>query len=268
MKKDVFYKVAQLTVSVIVLASSQNLFAHSVFQTTTVVEGGSKYSSVYNNLVIGHGCPNPKGGANLPIIGNTFAFPDGVSSTVWASGTLTTLGLDEIASLPSFTRIPSRDVWEKGGTNWGSQPTTFLTGVGSHSYQGALPGNATKGLIPFSMGPIFINEDSCANSVTFEVAVIDVCKATTLKAMTKYTANIWASGGVVPEFDVINPSDSHHYNSAATYTVTRDIGISGAIPSRDLAGTLCGAGIDYFVKADKAQLYRDLKIPGVFPRSH
>jgi hypothetical protein len=264
MKKDVLHKVAQLTVSAIVLASSQNLFAHSVFQTNTVVEGGSQYSSVYNNLVIGHGCENPQGGANLPVIGNTFAFPD-QNATVWTkAGTLTLLGLDEIASIPGFTRIPSRDVWEKGGTNWGPEPSTLLTGVGSHSYQGSLPGTSTKGLIPFSMGPVVINSDSCAKSVTFEVAVIDVCKVTTLAAMTKYTANIWASGGVVPEFDAINPPGSHHYNAAAKYTVTR----STDIPSHNLANTPCGAGIDYIVKATKAQLYRDLKIPGFFPKSH
>ena len=263
MKKDVFYKVGQLTVSAIVLASSQNILAHTRMEYSTVVEN----TKSYNAMVTGHGCKALSGSAKLPVIATNYVFPDGTDSTVWVGLVKKTdLVTDDVISWGGlFSFIPSREVYNKNGINWG-RDATHGDPVGGYQWDGSLGGDKYLGLNTFRMSAAVIPADSCAKSVTFQVAAIDVCKITTLAAATENTLNVWAPA-VGSVWDHAGSAGTADYNSPATYKITRDTD-TNPIPVRNGLLQTCGAGFDYIVKPSAVQLNHDLPIPGVYPKSH
>jgi hypothetical protein len=268
MKKQMFLKLAPI--GFCLLASGQDVFAHTRLTVAKVLEGADK---IYNNIGIGHGC-----GEN-PVIANSFAFPD-ETGIVYANNLAT--GLDPIniatTGAPVITRIPSRDVFAFGQLSLGDPalngktPTEASNPVGSQSWynstvstdpvQNAINGNGVpphgnKGLVPIQISGVIIDPKSCAKSIKYEVAVMDVCIPTPLNSVIPgSTANGWipASGGN----NWLATSKEDPAPSPATYTVTRDP--KNKIPRKNGDGTLCKKGIDYVVKPTQTQLNRDLPI--------
>jgi hypothetical protein len=248
----------KFTLCAIALVSSQNLFAHTTLQVSSVTEGGSTYTSNYNNLVIGHGCKNGvKDTPNSPIVANTYIWPEFATASVYVSGSLTPAEIapTDLINQPKITVMPGTNVFAKNGINWGSN-TNFTSPVGAYAWQGNLPGSSAKGFVPLSVGQTHIVPASCAKSVTIEVDVLDVCNITTFKAASEKTVDVWASQ-VGSKWEAKTPTD--HLGDAATYKVNRDL------PNNPLAPA-CGAGIDYTIKASAEQIDSQLNIPKVYPK--
>jgi hypothetical protein len=285
MNRSKLQKIAFCTLTAGVLAASQNVLAHTRLQTSTVTEG----KTVYNNATIGHGCaPAVAGAANSPVIANSMVFPDGTDSMVYkiipaipevpaVPATDTTPEIPAIPAIPAsrelaegtiddyiawggkISHIPSKDVFEKTAIEFGREGLAGANAVGNHSWKGALPGNNNVGLVPIKIGAAFINEASCANSVTFRVAIADICKITKVTGFNEHTVNFWT-----PVVDGSNfngdPLNPHHYNSPATYKITRDL------VAHPLDGACPNGGIDVEIDPSAAQLNHDLPIPGVWPK--
>lgn len=247
----------QLTLCAMALVSSQNLFAHTTLQVSSITEGGSKYTSNYNNIVIGHGCKNGIAGTpNSPIIANTYIWPELASAIVWVDGSATTIDPLTLINQPKITPMPGKNIFEKNGLNWGSDKT-FTTPVGAYAWQGDLPGSGAKGFVPLSVGETHIVPASCAKSVTFEVNDLDVCKITTFAGASEKYVDVWASN-VGSKWDTKTPLD--HLGAAAKYKVNRDL-LNNPLPSCTPSG-----GIDYVIKASAAQIDSQLNIPKVYPK--
>ena len=248
----------QLTLGAIALVSSQSLFAHTTLQVSSVEEGGSKYTSNYNNLVIGHGCKNGIAGKpNSPIVANTYIWPEFKTATVWANGKLTAKIPTDLMNQPKITTMPGTNVFAKNGINWGDD-TTFTALVGAYAWQGNLPGSGAKGFVPLVVGETHIVPASCAKSVTIEVDVLDVCNITTFANASTKTVDVWIS-------DVGSKWDANtalaDIGAAAKYTVNR------VLKSNPLPKNCSPAkGTDYVIKATAAQIDAQLKIPGIYPK--
>ena len=57
--------------------------------------------------------------------------------------------------------------------------------------EAALPGIGYTGPIPFKTDAITIKADSCAKTVTFVVAIADVCGLTNTSGFSDETVNLW-----------------------------------------------------------------------------
>jgi hypothetical protein len=274
MKNNMFQKTAFFALTAGVLAASQGVLAHTTLQTPIATEG----KTVYNNATIGHGCapastvPNTP---NSPVIANSIIFPDGTDSLVSVDGVF-----DEKAVVDTYiywggkiSHIPSRDVFEKNAIEFGRQGLAGGNAVGSHSWKGDLPGNGVVGLVPIKISGAFLvtgysvidnivvadGEDSCINSVKFQLAIADICKITNESGMDDHTVNLWTPAVVGSRFNG-NPANPHHYNSPATFTITRDLTKFPLQPS------CAGIGHDVVVAPSADQINHDLPIPGVWPK--
>ena len=247
----------QLTLCAMALVSSQSLFAHTTLLVKEVEEGGSKYTSNYNNLVIGHGCKNGIAGKpNSPIVANTYIWPEFKTATVWANDKLTAKIPTDLMNQPKITTMPGTNVFAKNGINWGGD-TTFTALVGAYAWQGNLPGSGAKGFVPLVVGQTHIVPASCAKSVTIEVDVLDVCNITTFAAASTKTVDVWISDVNSKWAAKTALAD---IGAAAKYTVNR------VLKSNPLPKCSPAQGTDYVIKASAAQIDAQLKIPGIYPQ--
>lgn len=257
MEHTTLQKIAFCALTAGVLAASQNVLAHTRLQTPIAVEG----TLVYNNATIGHGCASESGGANRPVIANSIVFPDGTDSTVSIDGVVQEGAIvdDFIAWGGKIAHVPSRDVFEETAIEFGRGGLSAKNAVGSHSWEGELPGDGVVGLVPIRIKGAFINEASCANSVTFRLAIADICKITKMSGFNKHTVNFWT-----PAMDGSNfngdSTDEHHYNTPATFKITRNL------DDHPLPDSCEGVGVDVVVDPSADQLNHDLPIPGVWPK--
>lgn len=237
-----------------ILAATQGVWAHTRLQTPVTTEG----ARVYNASVIGHGCENPAGGDNLPVIAHSTVFPDGIDSTITVNGAVVD-GAEVTDYVENWggqmSYIPSRDVFSQGRAV--KDPNGNVVGV--QAWHGSLPGDQAVGLVPFRVSALVINEASCAQSVTFRVAAADICKLTKISGFNDNTVNLWIPA-VGSKFDGLginaDGSNAHGYNSPATYKITR----TSALPAE------CAAAEDVVIDPSAAQLNRNLPIPGIWPR--
>lgn len=229
------------------LVASQSALAHTKLQTPTAVEG----TRVYNNAAIGHGC-----GEN-PVIANSIVFPDGTDSIVKINGAPVSGAIvdDYISWGGLISHIPSKDVFAKSDVKWGRAGLAGNNAVGNHSGYGSIPAHGYVGLVPFRVNAAVINAESCAQSVTFNVAIADICKVTSVSNFTAETVNLWTPA-VGSKFDGVGLDG---YNSPATYKITRDL-VKNPLPS-----TCNGVGVDVVVDPSADQLNADLPIPGAWP---
>ena len=259
MKQKTLNTFAFTALTVGILAASGSVSAHTRLQTNTVVEG----TRVYNNATIGHGCaPAVIGAPESPVIANSIVFPDGTDSTIKDSAGNSLSGtVDDYISWGGsiFAHIPSKDVFSNSVIEYGRAGFAgrLTQGpVGNHSWNGKLPGNDNVGLVPFRISTPVFPSTSCAKSVTFRVAIADICKVTNVAGMNDLTVNLWTPA-VGSKFD--GKSGDHGYNSPATYKITRDL------TKNPIDEANCGAGLDVVVDPSAAQLDHDLPIPGVWP---
>jgi hypothetical protein len=263
MEHNTFKKIAFYTLTAGVLVASQSVLAHTRLQTNTTPEG----KTVYNNATIGHGCATvagaPAGTPRGAVIANSMIFPDGTDSTVSIGGAVVEGAItdDYIAWGGKISHIPSKDVFEKSVMERGRAGLAGANAVGNHSWDGKLNGDGYTGLVPIKISGAFINPDSCANSVTFRVAIADICKITNVAGFSDQTVNLWTPA-VGSNFD---GAGLHGYNSPATYKITRDL-VAQPLPETDQNGNACGAGVDVVIDPTADQLNHDMPIPGVWPK--
>lgn len=235
------------------LAASQSGFAHTRLQTPTVLEN----TRVYNNIAIGHGC------GEAPVMGTSVVFPDSTATaTSKPAGNTSATPADagavtnwiEGAGEGYAKKVYSTELFSLEGQKTSALGNTvgFWAGGGN-----TLPPHNYVGLVPFKTDPIKIQPASCAKTVTFVVAIADVCKLTNRDGFSEATANLW-SPIVGSNYD----GTADHY-TPATLKVVRNIegtpatAITAAIPANPLPAE-CGDGLDITITPTAQQLNRDM----------
>jgi hypothetical protein len=159
--------------------------------------------------------------------------------------------LDYIEAVPAIKKVISNAAFKKSVVAHGRADKV----VGIHSWNGSVAAHDTVGLVPMMIGGVKIIDGSCAKSVTFKVAVADICRITKVAKFTDSTAvNFWTP---LVDGSLFNRADGE--SEATSLTVTRTSS-SGALPDN------CGQGVDVVVTPSAAQLNHDMPIPGVWPK--
>lgn len=162
------------------VAASQGAFAHTRLETSTVPEA----TRVHNRVSIGHGCP-PATDRNATF-GTDVVFPNAVSYTpvigvdsTSGNGTAkvytTTPAADyysPLAGIGTFIRIGGP--WPEANikVDVANNHDGFWTGGKSYDQEISTPIQ-----VDFNANAITIKPESCARSVTFELAIADICDA-------------------------------------------------------------------------------------------
>lgn len=236
------------------IVTAKAVSAHTALQTKTIEEG----ATTYNNIVIGHGCgqevsdnnPNPK---KYPVIAQSVVFPDGDKSIIAVDGEVVeNKPLSHYVSWGNkIQAIQSNDVFDK---NTVLEKTDATGNVVGFSYRGGkLPYNI-HGLIPFRISAITLNpelgqgvERTCANSVTFKIAIADICKITPTSKFNDDAVQFW-----MPKKDNDNTKFGIDEDRSASLTITR---------KNNLPDNCNGVGYDVIVTPSGEQLIRDMPIP-------
>lgn len=197
------------------------------------------------------------------MIAQSVVFPDADAVITDAAGNLlagsindyvtkwTTVGADVGTGFGS--KIKNTDVFEHEGLKLNATADR----IGFYGIEGDLPGVGYIGLTPFRTS-VAINPTSCAKSVTFKIAVADICKITTADKITTETVNTWvptANGS-----SLFNNPLMKGYGSPASMKVVRAMTAIGSTPAVNPLPDACGAGIDVVVTPSGAQIDRDLPI--------
>ncbi|MFI3218729.1 MAG: hypothetical protein QX189_06360 [Methylococcales bacterium] len=246
-----FKKLAVCTIITGLFTISQATFAHTSLQVGTINEN----TATYNNVVIGHGCA-PIGSTitSNPVIAQSVVFPDGIDSSITnAAGTAmggvitdyvtNWITVGATAGTGFGAKIKNTDVFTKEGLKLANGSPDR---VGFYGLEGELEGVGYVGLNPFRTAKVIINPTSCAKSVTFKMAVADICKATKFP-IPDGAANIWMPAGTGSSFDSLALDG---YGSAPSLKVVR----TSILPPA------CGAGVDVIVTPSGAQIDHDLPI--------
>ncbi|WP_458504251.1 hypothetical protein [Methylobacter sp.] len=244
------------------IAASQSAFAHTRLQSPTILEG----TRVYNNVVIGHGCHNHAANNNsTPVGGTSVVFPDATATvTSKPAGSAASVAGTPAGSVTDWVsgagegyskKILSKEVFssEAQKTNSLGNAVGFWTGGGS------LPGVGYTGLIPFKTDAITIKPESCAKTVTFVVAISDICELTNTAGLSDETVNMWTPA-VGSNYDGVG---LHAYNSPATLKVVRNTtGTAATLTSAAVAANplpaACGEGLDITITPTAEQLNHDM----------
>jgi hypothetical protein len=245
------------------IAASQGAIAHTRLQTPTILEG----TRVYNKEAITHGCHNNVTNSNsTPVLGTSAVFPDATATVVSkpvgaaASDPATPAG-DITAWLEGAgegysKKVYSTDIFTLEGQKFNSLGNVvgYWTGGGN-----TLPGISYTALIPFKTDAITIKSESCANSVTFVLAIADICELTNINGFNDETVNLWTPA-VGSNYDGVG---LHGYNSPATLKVVRNTTgtpatlTTAAVAANPLPAS-CGAGVDITVTPTAEQINRDM----------
>ncbi len=178
------------SLTVALFAASQGAFAHTRLEIPTVPEGTTvghaQSGKVFNYVVIGHGCPPTA--TRQPTFGTTVVFPNAVSYTpvigVNSKNTGATAGLAGAV----YTTNPASGYYSPlagigqiirtgGPWDYNNNKADALGNVdgfwaGGKSYDQTI---STPVNIPFYTHAMTIKPQSCARSVTFELAIADFC---------------------------------------------------------------------------------------------
>ena len=250
----IFKKLAICTLITSSFALSQIATAHTTIQIGTINEG----IATYNNVVIGHGCA-PAGSTitSNSVVAQSVVFPDGIDSIVTRSDGVAATSIAQFvtnwmtvgttAGTGFGSKIKNTDVFEKEGLKLANGSSDR---VGFYGTEGELSGVGYLGLIPFRTAKVAIDRNSCANSVTFKVAIADICKVTKLQNLADGVANIWMPSGTGSNYDTFQLDG---YGSPAALKVVRAI-------TNPLPASCNGIGFDVTVTPSAAQINRDLPI--------
>ena len=174
-----------LTTAVMVVVS-QGAYAHTRFEIPTILEK----SKVHNRVTISHGCMLPSGVVGQPTYGTNVIFPNattyspviGVDSTgantnvskVYTTNPASTY-YSPLAGIGTFIRnggpFPS--------SQYKADPLNNIDGfwTGGQNYDQTI---STPVQPDFFVNAITINPASCARSVTFYAAIVDLCNSATV----------------------------------------------------------------------------------------
>lgn len=216
--------------TIAIVAANQGAFAHTTLQTPQINEN----TRVYNNAVIGHGCAN-----HASVFGTSVVFPDGVDSTITVNGVTSAEPLTSFVANwgNSVQMIQSDDTFPMQGV----KRDALGNAVGFWAGGGPLDHDLV-GLIPFRTNAVLIEPTSCARSVTFEIAIVDVCVLTTLAGFSDETVNLWT------------PLVGSSYDAAESEAAILKVNRTSALPAE------CGEGVDVVVTPSAAQLNRDMPV--------
>lgn len=274
-KSITFNKLAicSLTTAAMV-ATGQGAFAHTRLQSPVIAEGVRNY----NNEAIGHGCHNEVANdTSIPVMGTSVVFPD-VTATVtskpvgataadpatpagvvtdWVSGAGD--GYSKKVYTHDLFAVEGQKFYIENKVGSNGVVTKVPHAVGYWTGGGSLPGVSYIGLIPFRTDAVFIKPESCANSVTFVVAIADVCEMSTISGFNDENVNLWTPA-VGSNYD---GAGLHGYNSPATLKVVRNTTgtpatlTTAAVAANPLPAS-CGAGLDITVTPTAEQINRDM----------
>ena len=269
------------------LLISGHALAHTRLQTATATEG----QRVFNSATIGHGCEALKENSpSLPVIANSIVFPDGTDSLVSFMEPVDDDNNPETPDVIKAVRktgrktsefiswggqishIISKDVFAKSQVKYSRRGFAGGNPVGVQSWSGNLPGDNVVGLVPLRINAAALKtgyntttgeiegDDSCVNSVTFRVAIADICKITNIAGFNDHSVNLWTPA-VGSRFD---GRGLHGYNSPATYKISRDV---AKYPFQaNCYATSLSPGIDVQIDPSAAQINSDMPIKGIWPK--
>jgi len=197
-----FKKLAMCSLTAAAMAAaSQGVFAHTRLETSTVPEG----TRVHNRVSIGHGCP-PATDRN-DTFGTTVVFPNAVSYTpvigvdsTSGNGTAkvytTTPAADfyaPLAGIGTFIRIGGP--WPEAGikVDVANNHDGFWAGGRSYDQQVSTPIQ-----VDFNANAVTIKPESCARSVTFVLAIADICDVVPSATASDEEVLYWSP---IPNFD-------------------------------------------------------------------
>lgn len=263
-KSITFKKLAMYSLTTAAMAAvSQGAFAHTRVQSPIILEG----TRVYNNIVIGHGCHNPATNSNsAPLMGMSVVFPD-VTATVTSkpAGSAATVASASAGAVTDWVsgagegyskKIYSKEIYSSEAQKNSplGNPVGFWTGGGS-----SVPGLNYPALIPFKTDAVTIKPESCAKSVTFVVAISNICQLSNISGLNDETAHMWTPA-VGSNYDGVGLDG---YNSPATLKVVRNTtGTPATLTSAAVAANplpaACGEGLDITVTPTAAQMNRDM----------
>ena len=228
------------------VCASQFSFAHTRLKTPEILENAASHGSDYNASVISHGCENPTTGAvDINTLGTVVVFPDGKDSIISVDGATYSGPLTDFVTNwgNPVTKIQDRSIFGYEGYIKDSlgNKLGFWTGGGS-----GLTGGF-RAVVPFVTAGVIIEPTSCAKSVTFVVAIADICEITTPSGFNDQTVMMWTPA----VGSIYDGPGLHGFDSPATLKVTRSV---APLPAS------CGAGVDVVVKPSATQLNRDMRI--------
>lgn len=216
--------------------------AHTTFETPTLKEN----TRILNNVAIGHAC-----GEGTRVIGTSVVFPDGRDSTIIADGKVYDGPLSDFVSnwgpniQPLYSRAAFNEVDEKKG------PTGNVVGF----WAGGGPGmpDHMVAYVPFRVNATLIAPESCAVSVRFYAAIVDVCRITGVDQLHEPgVAEFWTPSDLGTVYDSETGGHGGHDNSAPL-TILRDL-------DANPLSAACGDGFTVEVRPSAQQLERDMPI--------
>lgn len=176
-----------LAVTVLLLASGQSALAHTRLETAVSPEA----IRVRNHVNIGHGCADPSGalateGAlkNQPTRGTSVVFPNAVSYTpiIGVDSTSDGKGTDKVFTTNKadayYSPLAGIAQLIRGYGPWASNIKVDAKKNKDGFWAGGIAFDqsiSTTVQVPFYTAAVSIVPTSCARSVTFELAIADVC---------------------------------------------------------------------------------------------
>ena len=259
-KTSNFKTLALGSLTLTALAASQGAFAHTRLETPTVPEA----TRVHNEVVISHGCPPTT--ARRPTFGTTVVFPNAVSYTpvigVNQNNTGATAGLAGAAYTTNqaatyYSPLAGIGAMINGGGPWmegngydagnlkvdsaGNKDGFWAGGV---AYDQTI---STYLAVPFFSAAITIAPASCARSVTFELAIADICDVTVPSTIAADTQVLYWSP--IPNF-LLGPAPGGPFGAPTANLASTNL--PGGIPAgpkysnydgyADAAHTIAGDG--------------------------
>jgi len=234
------FKRASMTAALLASAAFvQSAMAHTVLEVSSLAEA----TRAYNNVVIGHAC------GTTPVMGASVVFPDGASSIIKVNGQIHNGPLTDFVSNwgPSISVVQSNELFSESGVKRG--PTGNI--VGFWAGGGDVLSPDMIGRLPFRVNAVNIAPSSCATSVVFRVAIVDVCEITSASELQAgghdgAPVGLWTMAGLGTPYDAAS-------DNAARLTINRNT-TSNPLPAA------CGNGVSVEVQPSAEQILRDMPI--------
>ncbi len=236
-KKIIAYSIAAAAIAM----AGSHASAHTRLEVPTVPEA----TRVTNNIVIGHGCGTEGSTTGRrPVMGTSVVFPDGKDSTITVGGQPHAGSLSDFVT--NWGNIPKQN-YSRAVYDFQDNKTDSLGNVVGFWAGGNPVPPQFNIYVPFRLGAVTINPESCASSVKFFISIVDICEITPTSGFNEDTVGLWTHIGLGTPYDRPGTDD----NGPASLTVTR----TSALPS-----SCGGTGVAVEVKPSAAQIIRDMPI--------
>jgi hypothetical protein len=240
MSNKQFFRHAPIALALAASAAfTQSALAHTVLEVASLAEA----TRGYNNVIIGHAC------GTKPVMGTSVVFPDRDGSVITANGQPYSGALTDFVSNwgPNISVVQSNELFSDSGVKRGPAGNV----VGFWAGGGNVLSTDMIGRVPFRVNATNITPTSCATSVVFRVAIVDVCDITPEAQLQTGdhdggVVGLWTNTGLGTPYDSTG-------NNAARLTITRNTTTNPLPPA-------CGVGFAVEVQPSAAQILRDMPI--------